>query len=126
MKQNCNKFEPLAKQTVLAMLQAPSTQPVKPGQIVWYTNTSGITYELVVSAVGGGNVTLSTPSGPVTVPRSQVKTNAKPCVLDNIPLDSWRITSFDSSSRLVCIDVTTPSGVRHLNVTLPAITFTAS
>ena len=36
--------------------------------------------------------------------------------------EQWEITSFDSNTREVCIDVTTPSGVNHVSVILPQIT----
>ena len=103
------------------MIQAPSITPVLPGQVVQYTDRNGRTYEVLVTAVGGGNVTFTLPTGNMTVPRSQVRTNAIPCVLDNIPQDSWTITSFDPSTRVVCIDIRTSSGIRHLSITLPTL-----
>jgi hypothetical protein len=32
---------------------------------------------------------------------------------------NWVITSFDPSSRLVCLDLYNPTGIRHLTITIP-------
>ena len=36
--------------------------------------------------------------------------------------DQWSITSFDSRTREVCVDVQTDNGVNHLSVLLPQLT----
>jgi len=36
--------------------------------------------------------------------------------------EKWSITSFDSKTREVCVDVQTDSGVNHISVLLPQLT----
>lgn len=121
MKQSCNIFEPISKKTVLAMLRAPSVLGINQGEYVEYTNDKGITYQLRVIKVARDTVTLDTKNGAIVVPKSQVKSNEKPVVYDNIPEEDWTITSFDSRTKVVCIDIKTKQGIRHTSVVLPAI-----
>lgn len=41
--------------------------------------------------------------------------------LDKLADDKWQIVSFDSQTRLVCIEVYVDHGTNHLNLTLPVL-----
>ena len=40
--------------------------------------------------------------------------------LDSLSDDQWQITSFDETTRIVCIVLLTNSGMNHISLTLPA------
>jgi hypothetical protein len=117
----CQATQHVSQQTVLSMLQAPSTLGIHPGEQVAYTNSQGYTQQLRVIKVNRDTVILETENGNIEVAKNKVKSNAPSVLLDQIPLANWTITSFDPASRLVCIEITTPSGTRHVSVLLPAI-----
>lgn len=120
-KQSCSSNERISKETVLAMLQAPSILGVKPGELVEYIDTHGRTTQNRVVKVGRDNVTLIGPDGNFEVDMSAIKKNNPPVFLDKLSYDQWSITSFDPSTRVVCIAITTHGGIRNITVTLPLI-----
>jgi hypothetical protein len=111
----------MSQKTLLAILKAPSVQPIKPGQIVSYTDINGQTNSYRVNSVGSGGITLEINGELVVVQRSQIKTNDPPCLLDNIPLSEWQITSFDPRLGFVCVTIKDKIGTRTLSVTVPII-----
>ena len=122
MRQSCGVYEPISKKTVLAMLGAPSTEGFRVGETVAYTNEHGQTYQLRVINVARDTLTLATKSGAIVVPKTQCKSNLPPVIYDGLPDEAWSIRSFDPVTRVVCIDIITPNGVKHTAVTLPIIT----
>jgi hypothetical protein len=119
----CSSPHTISQKTVLAMLQAPSTIGPKEGELVLYTNSNGLTKQYRVASTDGQTVGLDTPNGILYVPRSQVKTAAPNSILDTLQSNEWEVTSFNPKSRVVCIDIVTDIGRRHISVTLPALSY---
>jgi hypothetical protein len=119
MIQRCTANSPISQSTVLAMLSAVVLQV---GITVEYTSPQGMTLQLPVSGVNNSTntVTLLTDSGTITVSQSQISVNNQ-IWLAKLPLTEWTITSFDPLSRVVCINVNSPSGPRYVSITLPNI-----
>jgi hypothetical protein len=92
------------------------------GATVEYTTSTGMSYQLPVTRVDNvaNTVTLQTSQGAIVVNQSQVSLNNQ-IWLAKLPLSEWTITSFDPLAKVVCIDVTSQSGVRHISVSLPII-----
>lgn len=117
----CSSQQRISQKTVLAMLQAPSTIGPKDGELVFYTNSNGVTKQYRVASNDGQTVGLDTPEGILYVPRSQVKTAGPKNILDMLESNEWEVTSFNPKTRVVCIDIVTDIGRRHISVTLPAL-----
>lgn len=103
------------------MLRAPSLIGPNVGDLVLYTDSNGSTKQYRVASTNGVTIGLNTPDGVMLVDRKKVVTSDQKVLLDTLDEEDWTITSFDSKTRVVCIDIATASGARHIAVTLPAL-----
>jgi hypothetical protein len=117
----CTAQTRISQATVLAMLQAPSTIGPVVGERVLYTDANGMTKQYRVESVEGKIIGLETSNGVVFVNRSEVKTAAPNNILDTLESNEWTVTSFNPKTRVVCIDIVTDIGRRHISVTLPVL-----
>jgi hypothetical protein len=120
-RSRCSVFERLSKKTLLALVKAPSVIPIQVGERVEYTDENGRSTRYRVTAVGSGGITLDVNGTDLLVQRSQIKTNDPPFLLDSIPDDNWKITSFDSKTRVACVTIQDETGTRTLSITVPAV-----
>lgn len=120
-RQACSSVNRISKSTVLAMLQTPGILGFYRGERVQYISDTGKTYDLLVVSVGQDTVVLSNRNGLIEVDKKKVKKEGPASFLDKIPPDNWQITSFDPRTRVVCIAITTQSGIRNVSVILPVI-----
>lgn len=118
----CSSLERISKKSILALLEARSVIGYKKGERVAYTNNKGVTKTYRILKAGETVLTLDANGEELEVSVSEVKGNEKPVLLDGLSLDSWHVTSFDSRTRVVCVDVDSPKGVRHLSFSLPVVT----
>lgn len=117
--QACNTQNKISKNTVLALLNSKKLKGPQLGEVVSYTN-KGITKQYRVSKVNQTTVELELGSEIIEVNKNLVQQNNE-IFLDKLTNEEWIITSFNSSTRIVCIDVVTDKGITHLSVTLPAL-----
>ena len=117
----CTSQERISKNTVLAMLRAPSLEGPNVGETVLYVDDKGIVHKYRVTSTNGQIIGLDTPDGVIHVERSKIRTNNQRMILDTLDENEWSVTSFNSKTRVVCIDIMTASGTRHIAVTLPLL-----
>lgn len=111
----------ISKKTVLAMLNSPKVKGPQVGEVVTYTY-NGATNRYRVCKVNRDTVELEFGQELIVVPKSEVTQN-NTIFLDKLADDEWEIVSFDPKTRIVCIDVVTATGSRHMTVTLPQLSF---
>lgn len=112
----------ISKKTVLSMLNSPKVKGPQIGEVVAYTNADGITKRYRVYKVNRDTVELELGQENITVAKSAVVQNNL-IFLDKLADDEWEIVSFDPKTRTVCIDMITASGIRHMTVILPELSF---
>lgn len=118
----CKIQDRISKQTVLAMLQAPSVVGVVKGERVQWTDENGRTKTYRVYSVGDTQVGLEGDSEIIYVPKASVASNStKPVLLDKIPLEDWTIDSFDPKNRTVCVTINNGVSSQRLTITLPVV-----
>lgn len=116
----CKIQDRISKQTVLAMLQAPSVVGVQKGESVQWTDENGRTKTYRVYSVGNTQVGLEDDSEIIYVEKSSVVSNStKPVFLDKVPLENWTIDSFDAKNRTVCVTINNGVSPQRLTITLP-------
>lgn len=121
----CTGQERISKNTVLAMLQAPSILGIQKGERVEYIDEHGRSALYRVASVGNTQVGLEIDGEVVLVDRAKVRTNNPPVFLDKLKRDDWRITSFDPKTRLVSIEINNGKFFHSITVTLPVIDYSS-
>ena len=104
ISQPCTNLALIPKETLLAMLNSSIDKSraiiVETGQVI---SISNISQNIINSNINNGTWVYYE----LLLPRRMFLTNP-----------NWRIVSFDSMSRKVCVDISADSGTRRLNFTL--------
>lgn len=113
----CVKHDRLTKNALLSFLGSKQVKVIPKDFPVTYAKSNGIVKQYKVVRDLKENVEIKNNEETLIVPKIDVVTGTE-IYLDKIPYDSWTIASFDSKTRMVCVDVNTGHSIMHLSYTI--------
>lgn len=115
----CSSFNRLSKATFLAMLGPPPDAYSDEEQAILNYYNEGMSVAEIAETTGLTNKNVRDFIRQVTQPRNS--SHPSRAFFEKIDDSDWSITSFDPSTRTVCVQIAQDTGTRTVTVILPAL-----